>query len=92
MPTLGTWKHTSSILAGLFVRHQHCSHSYVASYAPVATALMTNKNPTQILDDYLFPGALSSETDVILHLLRICTLLYSCYEKVTQQLYYNQAG
>ena len=24
---------------------------------PVATALMTNKNPAQILDDYLFPGA-----------------------------------
>ncbi|TXK94814.1 hypothetical protein BMR07_01145 [Methylococcaceae bacterium CS1] len=44
---LGTWKHTSSILAGLFIRHQHGSNNYVASYAPIATALMTNKNPAQ---------------------------------------------
>ena len=55
---LGTWKHTSPILAGLFVRDQHGSKSYVASYAPITTALMTNKNPAQILGDYLFPGAL----------------------------------
>ncbi|SMG62197.1 hypothetical protein BMETH_08_0 [methanotrophic bacterial endosymbiont of Bathymodiolus sp.] len=55
---LGAWKHTSFILAGLFVRHQHSSNSYVASYAPLARVLMTNKNPAQILDGYLFPGAL----------------------------------
>ncbi len=55
---LGTWKHTSSILAGLFVRHQHCINSYVACYAPISTVLMTNKNSAQKLDAYLFPGAL----------------------------------
>ncbi len=55
---LGTWKHTSSIFTGFFVRHQYCSNRYVACYAPIATALMTNKNPAQILDAYLFPSAL----------------------------------
>jgi hypothetical protein len=33
--------------------------AYVASYMPLTTALMTNKNSAQILDGYLFPGALS---------------------------------
>jgi len=56
---LGTWKHKSSILAGLFIRHQHGSNSYVASYAPLATALMTNKNPAQLLDAYLFSRSLN---------------------------------
>ncbi|SMG64227.1 hypothetical protein BMETH_224_1 [methanotrophic bacterial endosymbiont of Bathymodiolus sp.] len=28
---LGTWKHTSSILAGLFIRYQHGSNCYVAN-------------------------------------------------------------
>ncbi len=58
--SLGTWKHTSSIFTSFFVRHQYCSNSYVACYAPIATALMTNKNPAQILDAYLFPSALPS--------------------------------
>jgi imidazoleglycerol phosphate synthase glutamine amidotransferase subunit HisH len=31
---------------------------YVASYAPLARVLMTNKNPAQILGGYLFPVAL----------------------------------
>jgi hypothetical protein len=57
---LGAWKHTSSILAGRFICHQHGSNSYVASYAPLSTALMTNKKPAQLLDAYLFPGALMS--------------------------------
>ena len=48
--------HHPSLLVFFFC-HQHGSNSYVASYAPMATALMTTKNPAQILDAYLFPGA-----------------------------------
>ncbi len=65
---LGTWKHTSSIFTSFFVRHQYCSNSYVACYAPIATALMTNKNPAQILDAYLFPSALSDVDRGLTHI------------------------
>jgi len=43
----GDGKKQSSNLAGLFVRLQQCSNRYVACYAPFATPLNTNKNPTQ---------------------------------------------
>ncbi len=49
---LGTWKQILIHPAGLFIPHQHGSHSYLASYVPLTTALMTNQNPAQILDAY----------------------------------------
>jgi len=43
----GDKKKQSSSLTGLFVRLQSSNNSYVASYAPIATRLNTNKNSAQ---------------------------------------------